>query len=166
MQEKQVKEITVKELTETADMNRGTFYLYYSDVFDMVQKIEDSLFETLDQIITRHEQETVAGEMTPILGELFRFVGDNREMCGVLLSPNGDMNFLHRLNEVLREKFLKYWRNTRPARSADAFDYHYSFVIFGVAGIIRAWVGRNCPETPEQMASMVSAMILRGETPA
>ena len=29
MQQKPVKEITVKELTDLADMNRGTFYLYY-----------------------------------------------------------------------------------------------------------------------------------------
>ena len=29
MQEKQIKEITVRELTDLADMNRGTFYLYY-----------------------------------------------------------------------------------------------------------------------------------------
>ena len=28
MQQKQVKEITVTELTDLADMNRGTFYLY------------------------------------------------------------------------------------------------------------------------------------------
>ena len=28
LQKKQVNEITVKELTDLADMNRGTFYLY------------------------------------------------------------------------------------------------------------------------------------------
>ena len=51
LQEKQAKEITVKELTELADMNRGTFYLYYKDIFDMLEKIEDSLFEALDAIV-------------------------------------------------------------------------------------------------------------------
>ena len=40
MQQKQIKDITVTELTEKADMNRGTFYLYYRDVFDMIEKIE------------------------------------------------------------------------------------------------------------------------------
>ena len=34
LQQKQVNEITVKELTDLADMNRGTFYLYYKDIFD------------------------------------------------------------------------------------------------------------------------------------
>ena len=42
MQEKQIKEITVKELTDLADMNRGTFYLYYRDVYDMLEKLDRS----------------------------------------------------------------------------------------------------------------------------
>jgi AcrR family transcriptional regulator len=41
MQQKQVKEITVKELTDLADMNRGTFYLYYKDIYDMLESIEE-----------------------------------------------------------------------------------------------------------------------------
>ena len=36
LQKKQVNEITVKELTDLADMNRGTFYMYYRDIFDML----------------------------------------------------------------------------------------------------------------------------------
>ena len=44
LQKKQINEITVKELTDLADMNRGTFYLYYRDIFDMLEKIEAELF--------------------------------------------------------------------------------------------------------------------------
>ena len=39
MKEKSVKHITVKELCDRADINRGTFYLHYADVFDMLEKI-------------------------------------------------------------------------------------------------------------------------------
>ena len=39
LQRKQVNEITVRELTDLADMNRGTFYLYYKDISDMLEKI-------------------------------------------------------------------------------------------------------------------------------
>ena len=41
LQEKQINEITVKELTDLADMNRGTFYLYYKDIFDMLEKLSE-----------------------------------------------------------------------------------------------------------------------------
>lgn len=34
LKEKKVQDITVRELTDMADLNRGTFYLHYRDVFD------------------------------------------------------------------------------------------------------------------------------------
>ena len=162
LQEKQINEITVKELTDLADMNRGTFYLYYKDMFDMLEKIEDGMFEALDAIVSPHEHDDVSQQTKPILLDLFRFIEDNQEMCRVLLSPHGDMNFLHRLNEVVREKCLKAWPDIRKEKGEADFDYHYSFVVFGCAGIIRAWVNRNCPESAEIMAEMAYGMILRG----
>ena len=162
LQEKQINEITVKELTDLADMNRGTFYLYYKDMFDMLEKIEDGMFEALDAIVSLHEHDDVSQQTKPILLDLFRFIEDNQEMCRVLLSPHGDMNFLHRLNEVVREKCLKAWPNIRKEKGEADFDYHYSFVVFGCAGIVRAWVNRNCPESAEKMAEMAYGIILRG----
>ena len=162
LQEKQINEITVKELTDLADMNRGTFYLYYKDMFDMLEKIEDGMFEVLDEIVSLHEHGDVSQQTKPILLDLFHFIEENQEMCRVLLSPHGDMNFLHRLNEVLRGKCLKAWPDIREEKGEADFDYHYSFVVFGCAGIIRAWVNRNCPESAEKMAEMAYGMILRG----
>ncbi len=33
--EKDLKDITISELTELADINRGTFYLHYRDIYDL-----------------------------------------------------------------------------------------------------------------------------------
>lgn len=162
LQQKQVNEITVKELTDLADMNRGTFYLYYKDIFDMLEKIEDELFENLNGIIALPENTEVSEQARPILRDLFTFIEDNQEMCRVLLSPNGDMNFLHRLNEVMRERCLHLYKSAEPKGSVDEFDYHYSFIVFGCAGIIRSWVNRGCPEASEEMAELTSRMILSG----
>ena len=162
MQKKQINEITVKELTDLADMNRGTFYLYYKDIYDMLEKIEDGIFEALEEITSLHEHDNMAAQTKPILLDLFRFIAENQEMCRVLLSPHGDMNFLHRLNGVVREKCLEIWPANQENQSEADFEYHYSFVMFGCAGLIRAWVNRNCQESAVQMAEMADAMIRRG----
>ena len=70
LQQKQVNEITVKELTDLADMNRGTFYLYYKDIYDMLERIEDNLFNALNEILERHEKENMVEQSVPILVEL------------------------------------------------------------------------------------------------
>ena len=162
LQKKQVNEITVKELTDLADMNRGTFYMYYKDIFDMLEKIEDELFQKLDVIAQSHEHGDPTQQVKPILLDLFRFIEENQEMFRVLLSPNGDMNFLHRLYEAIRERSLEIWKDQMGSLGEEEFDYRYSFVIFGCAGMIRAWVNRSCQETDMQMAELADRMIRRG----
>lgn len=43
MQHKSIKEITVKELVEEVDINRSTFYLHYTDIYNMLETIENDL---------------------------------------------------------------------------------------------------------------------------
>ena len=164
MQEKQIKEISVKELTDLADMNRGTFYLYYRDVYDMLEKLEDSMFEALDSIAALHETDVARQETKPILLDVFRFIEENQETVRVLLSPHGDMKFLHRLYEIIREKcFTGFPYAAAADRKNEAeFDYRFNFVIYGAAGLIRAWVNRNCEEPAVQMAELADALIRRG----
>ena len=45
--EKSAKSISVRELTERADINRGTFYIHYRDVGDLLQRLEDEMADRL-----------------------------------------------------------------------------------------------------------------------
>ena len=47
MSEKPSKSISVRELAERADINRGTFYIHYKDVGDLLQRLEDEMAERL-----------------------------------------------------------------------------------------------------------------------
>ena len=51
MLESPVKDITVREIAELADVSRGTFYLYYRDVYDMVEKLQNMLLDELTLIM-------------------------------------------------------------------------------------------------------------------
>ena len=128
----------------------------------MLEHIEDNMFQALNEILERHEKENVVQETEPILRDILGFIQENQEMVRVLLSPHGDMNFLHRLNDVLREKCLQFVRRVAPNEGEASFDYQYSFVVFGTAGLIRAWVNRNCAESTEEIAQMAGRMIRTG----
>ncbi len=43
MQLKGAREITVKELVDEVDINRSTFYLHYTDIYDLLKKTEEEL---------------------------------------------------------------------------------------------------------------------------
>ena len=41
LRERPLKAITVKGLCELADINRGTFYSHYADLYDLVEQLEE-----------------------------------------------------------------------------------------------------------------------------
>lgn len=111
-----------------------------------------------------HENDAARQETKPILLDVFHFIEENQEIVRVLISPYGDMKFLHRLYEIIREKCLTGFPHAFAAdqKSEADFDYRFSFVTYGAAGLIRAWVNRNCAEPAVQMAELADALIRRG----
>ena len=42
--------ITIRQLTETAGINRGTFYLHYVDKYDMFEQMKMDMMQELDSL--------------------------------------------------------------------------------------------------------------------
>lgn len=57
LQEKPVDHITVKELCECAELNRSTFYAYYTDVSELYEEMGDELVDDLLEYVQIMNQE-------------------------------------------------------------------------------------------------------------
>ena len=55
MEEKPINEISVKELTDLVDVNRGTFYFHYQDIYDLLRAMEDEFFAQFDRTLTERK---------------------------------------------------------------------------------------------------------------
>ena len=153
MKEKQVQDITVRELADLVDVNRGTFYL---------DSIEQDLFDQVNQLIAAHKGETVLTHTLPVLKELFHLVEDNKELCQVLLGQNGDMKFLKKLSDVVQDAFRREWLMMK--KDEVTFDYSYAFGALGFVGLLRTWLERDCVEKADDMAVLSDRMIRLGLT--
>ena len=58
MTEKPSRSISVRELAERADINRGTFYIHYKDVSDLLQRLEDEMAERLILVCKKYAYST------------------------------------------------------------------------------------------------------------
>ena len=161
MQHKQVKDITVRELADLVDVNRGTFYLYYRDIFDLLERLEEDLFEQLNEVILAHKGEPVLAHIRPMLTDVFHIVAENKEICRVLLSDNGDIKFLQRLSDVIQEKLRTEWLNGYVDNETE-FEYRYAFGALGFVGLLRTWLHRDCAESAESMAVLADSLIRQG----
>ena len=60
-----INEITIKRLCEEADVNRTTFYLHYTSVFDVLENIREEIITRILKNYTVHKFPT-ARRHTPI----------------------------------------------------------------------------------------------------
>lgn len=93
LQDKSISSITIKEICETADINRSTYYAHYSNQYELLEAIEEEFIEDLTVTLGKYNfsKEEEALQMTE---KLFEYIADKSDICEALLSENTDMYFL------------------------------------------------------------------------
>lgn len=163
MEEKPLREITVKELAQRADVNRGTFYAHYQDIPDMVERVEQEVFQEFSQVMDAYGPEELGRDLTPILTDVFQFVKKNDRICGAILSsPALKEGFFLRLSALIYEKCLREWGGAYALGEMKRPNDCLEFVVSGTVGLVRAWALRGFAEPEEEMAALAGRLIRSG----
>ena len=156
LQQKSIKEITVRELADLVDINRSTFYLHYTDIYDLLEKTEQRLLQQLMDAV--NENWTLPE--TPK-----NFFSENAQLCSALIGPNGDIAFLRNIEKMIRDKGLQTLRSFAPKELREQdLQYAISFALAGCVGLVEHWLKNGCPETPTHMAELTLVMLREGTT--
>ena len=160
MQEKQITQITVKELCDLADVNRGTFYCHYTDIFDLLAKMEIAFFTAFESIFDGSPGKKYSASLTKnYLHAIFRFTYENRDFCRALLGPHGDMAFVNRMKQFVYDKCCTYWRDLNPQLDRRKYDSFNAFIINGCVGIMADWLDSGIRESPEEVADAAAKIV-------
>ena len=162
MAEKSVKDISVRELAAIADINRGTFYIHYKDVYDLLSSLEDELADGLTVVCRRHNAKDSEGKTYPYLMELDQFIQQNSDLCHVLLGKNGDIAFTDRICHILRDEFLYDFLAYYYPNDPEMLDYFCSFIVSGNMSLALTWIDNGMKQTPEEMAVLAGEIIMHG----
>lgn len=162
LREKDALSITVRELTQRADVNRGTFYAHYKDVFDLLDQMEQALFQRLTQLLSSYSTQDLQKGLTPLLTDIFCFVRDDPVLRMAFLDQRTQDSFFRRLDQLIYEKCLADWRGLFLPVDEQLWGCCLDFLVSGAVGLARGWMGRGFLEEPEQMAQLANRLILNG----
>ncbi|MCI8415256.1 MAG: TetR/AcrR family transcriptional regulator [Ruminiclostridium sp.] len=140
MKRKRFSEISVRDVTDGADMNRGTFYLHYTDTADLLQSLEADLFQELQALIDDHIQESMDDRtLRPVLEPILDCAADRREVWEVLLSDSASTGFLQGLQALIRRNGAPLVEAWFHPQDSSPTDYLLTFLAWGFTGLLREW---------------------------
>lgn len=147
MKDKPIQNISVRELTDYIDLNRGTFYFHYRDLYDLLDQLEAELLEQLQTLLSIHHE-------TPLdaTEEIFNFLRENADLCHILLGPYGDMAFVERTKQTLSQTLIKLWQSSDPDVPLTDYDFFGTYVVNGFIGIVQLWYKTNMERSSHEMA--------------
>lgn len=163
MRQKSVQDITVKELCAVCDINRGTFYLHYTDVAQLLHSIEDELLVEFERVLEHLTPEsTLSGEApSPAMRSMLELLAENEDLCRVLLCHNGDLAFVEKVKNVVHQRVFDAWGAQFRSHGLGA-DYAYAFIVSGCIGMLQYWLEQPQPMPPREMAAIMENMIAKG----
>ena len=162
MKEKKVQQITVKELTDYVNLNRGTFYLHYKDILDLLEHLENEMIENFEEILSAYQANELREGPFPLLTDIFHLIGENADFACMVLGDRKDWNFVNKLACLLKEKCFHDWACLYSGTDPDKYEIFYSYMLSGCIGIIETWLFSGRKQPTEDIAALTEDFILNG----
>lgn len=93
-------DLSVRTITKAAGIERSTYYAYYSNVQDVIEKAEERVIEVLKEI----EEDLSLDEY---LNTLFNFFNENKRDIYALLVLENRYSLYEKLTAAIKEYFIK-----------------------------------------------------------
>ena len=160
MQEKRFHEITARDVTEAADLNRGTFYLHYPDTQALLESIEDDIMAEAQDLIDQHLTELKnSSSLEPVLMPLLDYILEKRKTIELLLCNSNASSFLDKMHNLIYKNSLDYARGRFAIADAVQLDYFLSFVSFGIMAMVKVWISQSMNLSKQKLIAYADALM-------
>ncbi len=150
LEEKPVAKITVTELCEKAQINRATFYKHYRDVPQLLEKLEEDLFDQVRDMFRDHAQ-----NMETMLLDMMNYTRKEWKRFMALGSDHGDPNLMVKTFLICYENAYSLVARNVPGISESQRQMLYHFMSQGAGGILTWWIQDGMREEPEKVIRMI-----------
>lgn len=163
MQKKNLNSITVTELAAAANINRKTFYTYYSTVNDVLDEVINELISSLKDLMYAMSEDYNMLSPQTLFAFLNTIMSDVDIVRALFTSDNGNMLF-NKLQKALQETLLKELIDNDIKMNIPPEQYPLisSFVAGGLIYVYYEWITNPNGTSLDEMARTLTTLIISG----
>jgi len=156
--EQRIEKITVKDITTKAGYNRGTFYEYFTDVYAVLEDIENSLIPKLEELPPVSIQSKSLGMPLDSFLELYK---QNNQYYSVLLGDKGDPAFASKLKNAIKPNLMNMFADKQGVNLIE-LDYIIEYILSSMIGIMSYWFNQAEPLLDTELFELINRLMEHG----
>lgn len=155
LKKKPLNKITVKEICELAEINRATFYKYYADAYDLMDKMEAAILIELQEVMQDSAKDGVSKTVVRILEKM----KEDGALYIALFSDHGDTRFPLKIFKLCYAEFEGTIQKKFPQLTEQQRAWIYVYTAQGSSGILNYWISDGMAEPPKEVAGFIERLI-------
>lgn len=155
LKEEKLPKVNVTEICRKANVNRATFYKYYSSPEDLLSKLEDIRLEELTKKILDGKPLSLMELTTIVIDDVI----ENFEFYTLLFGEDGTIDFRKKFTLNFHDMYMKFLVEYFPSTTQERRELLYSFLMTGCIGSFTVWYGRGMQESPETVKSFILSIM-------
>ncbi|NGM82717.1 TetR/AcrR family transcriptional regulator [Paenibacillus sp. 7124] len=160
--EKEFERITINDISERANINRGTVYLHFLDKYDLLDKcIDDQLNQMSSSCILaplKREKEELVGALSAI----FAYLEEHIIFFSAMLVNQRTVMFRERMLRVITELIQEKVDMQGINQDMDK-EMITHFTASAFVGLVEWWIANRMPHPPQIMAEQVWKLFERND---
>jgi AcrR family transcriptional regulator len=167
--EKGFDAITVQDITDRADLGRGTFYIHFKDKEEIVWIMFRELMQDLEKEAHASTDRTRPQFEYYGFRLIFRHAGDHRDLYRIMLGEKGSPSLTARIQEQLAAVLLRDIRNpvNTPEPNFNLPEELEAQILTGaLTSMLTWWLGTANDYSAERMAGVLYSAFYRQYPPA
>ena len=164
---KSIDKINIKEIATLTGLNRGTFYIHFKDIYDLLEQIENEFLydvEELSNKILLFNGNTFEENFKNIntgFSEMLKYIEKRKTYVEVLLGQNGDLSFIRKFQNHTKRILYTYFKNIGLINNG-INEYNLEYISSGNMGIIIYWIETGMKISVEELTQMLGKFIFKG----
>ncbi len=154
--EKGYESVTIRDITERADVGYTTFFRHYPDKEALLTAVLQLMKEEFQGLLVPH---SIVSDPEKTGTLVFQYVVDHRDLCRVLLDSTDITTWLKPVRDIglyeIRQIFGDSNERSIPIEVA---AYH---LMVSLIMLIRWWLDNDTPYSPHRMGEIAAILIIR-----
>lgn len=156
---KPLEKISVTEICNNADINRGTFYSHYSDPYDLKKSLENEFLDTVKSRIMECKNN---GQDRITTAQTLCILKENKELCRVFTGPNGDFEALIRIVGTQASNHMHDLFKSVNDIAPENAECLRLMMAACITSVIKYWLDNDMEQAPELIADSLEKFFLNG----